>query len=201
MDSDLYTALTGIPVTSANQAAITAAIRKTKAILENLLGYSLSDQSGASDRDFPYYQADTNKLIDPCTAVHSVKVIKNGDVLETLDSDEYTVITNRGIKKYFKVHQCPICHQTLCACDNPLYEYRVNADWCFADGALPDDLAGVWADMVTYYSDPKILVKSETLGTHSYSQEVPDPYESDPANQQILRRYAGARGELGILPV
>lgn len=201
MDSNLYTALTGIAVTAANSAAITAAIRKTKAILETLLGYSLSDQSGATDRIFPYVREDKYKHIDPCTAVHAVTIVKNGVDLDVLTTDEYTVVTNRGLIKHLAIHICTVCSRSVCACSNPLYEYKVNADYAFVDNALPDDLAGVWADMVTYYADPKLGIRSETLGTHSYSKFDKDVIENDPASQAIIRRYAGPRGTLGILPL
>lgn len=75
----------------------------------------------------------------------------------------------------------------------------VDADWLNCNN-MPNDLAYLWADMVTYYSSEDISVtgnlKSESVNGHSYSYDkavAPDQLE---ANMKLIAQYAGPNGSL-----
>lgn len=208
MDSEKYTELTGITVNSSNEARINAAITRTQAILENLLGYTLDEDQRDTNyldgvtpefayRLFPYNKKDKYKHIDPATQIYTIKILKNGQVEDTLEDDEYSIVNDRGIVKYFVMHNLPCGCVEICYCTNPNYQFAVDAEYVFASDAIPNDLLSIWADMVTYYADFKRDVKSETLGSHSYTKfggQSLKP-EEDVANRRIIARYAGPRGQ------
>ncbi len=85
----------------------------------------------------------------------------------------------------------------------------VDADWI---DCYPDDLMYLWADMVTYYSNPNYSllgnIKSESVDGHSWSvgsagggKGGDTPPELNPMNRQILSRYAGPYGSIARNPV
>lgn len=218
-----YTALTGIPVTSANLAMVTAQIARSRRLLEAMLGYSLDDPNdnqyvelGKTQSDcpcpedvdlddllpadavvyayrlFPYNRKDSYLYIDPATAVHKVKLVKDGVTYRTLDVSDYRLNWKNGVVKYLEQSKC-WCLCVDCVCEN--VQLAVDADW-LGKTDYPDDLLGVWADMVTYYSDPKYNIKSETLGPHSYNKFDGTAPQDMSAGSIILKKYAGPNGSL-----
>lgn len=224
-----YTALTGIPVTSSNTTMITAQISRTQYLLEALLGWSLSSPNtnqytelGKTQSDCPcpddvdeddlepadavvyayrlfsYNPDDRFLSIDPATAVHKVKLVKDGVTYRTLDASDYRLQWKNGLVKYLDQTKC-WCLCFDCGCDN--VQLAVDADWIGKTPAgIPADLLGVWADMVTYYSDLKNNIKSETLGPHSYSKFSDSPPQSMDAGSLIIKKYAGPNGTINQVP-
>lgn len=235
MDIEKYQTLTGITVADSEQALIKASIRKTKSILENLLGYSLSkseandnqyEEKGKSAADclfgndidednllpadsvtgayrlFSYNNADEFFMTDPFTRLYKVKLVfikpgedPNGVTIKTFDDDDIRVHMKQGFSKY--IQRCEDCF-CLCACDDCI-QIAIDADWMF-EGCLPDELLYVWCDMVTYESDCKKDIKSESLGTHSYTKfDRKDPQFFD-SNIAVIKKYAGPNGSVGQIP-
>jgi hypothetical protein len=151
-------------------------------------------------RLFRYDSNDKFLMIDPCEAVNKVKLVKDGITLKTLELDEYRLQTINGITKSLEV--CPDCWcnvNSCCCCK--CVQLAVDADWLWEDASdIPADLLDVWAEMVTYYANDKKDIKSESLGTHSYSRELTVP-ENLPNNLAILQKYAGGNGSLSQLKV
>lgn len=208
-----YSELIGISVTSSNQARIVAALDRTQAILEDLLGYPLDpDQRVVNHltgvvptfayRIFPFREKDTYHHVDPSTEIHAIKILKNGVVEDTLEAAEWTAIKDRGIIRYFTFNESELLQYSwypfvkIGFCNDGEWQLAVDAEYIFADDALPNDLLSVWFDMISYYSDPKKEIKSETLGSHSYTRATPQLPESLSQNMAILRRYAGPRGSI-----
>lgn len=219
MTIEEYQTITGLTVT--DEARVTAEITKTQRMLEVMLGYTLDpelvddnqyteigktsttcpcpdvdvDELLAADavvgayRLFPYRKGEKIISIDPASEVHKVKLVKDGVTFKTFETDDYRLHTINGITKY--IEECENC--CWCTCNSECYctQLTVDADWL----ELSDDLLQVWADMVTYYSDPKKDIKSETLGTHSYSKFATRP-ENETFNLAILNKYVGANGSL-----
>ena len=75
----------------------------------------------------------------------------------------------------------------------------VDANWLWTD-ELPEDLQYVIADMATYYADPARNVRSENVGTRSYTKNDTSAPQDYAANAVMLARYAGARGSLTHRP-
>lgn len=225
-----YTALTGIPVTAANTAMITAQINRSRLLLEALLGYSLDDpdanqyiELGKTKSEMPcpddvdmddldpaddvvyayrlysYHKDDTYLAIDPCTAVHAVKLVKDGVTYKTLDPDDYRLQWKNGLVKFLAQDNCWCWCEAGCleCCEN--VQLAVDADWLGkTPPGYPEDILGLWADMVTYYSNPKNGIKSETLGPHSYTRfDNTSPQDMD-SGSVMLKKYVGPNGSLFI---
>lgn len=226
MDLSTYEELTGLTVETTDETRVIAQIDRTQSILEALLGYSLDtsiagenryseigktkeecdcDTPDEEDLDapdavvsayrlFPYNKHDHYLSIDPATSVNAVKLVRNGITFKTID--DFKVNYRQGFIKFIE--------QIRCWC---LYDYcsqvqlAVDAVWMGSEidyniSPLPNDLLNIWADMVTFYSDPKWNIKSETLGTHSYSKFTTDPPEILLINLSILKKYAGPNGTI-----
>ena len=218
-----YETLTGITVPVASQARVTAQIARTQAILESILGYSLDpaiasdnqyDELGISTTDcpcetptdlnpaepvqfayrlFPYNTKDSILSIDPALSINQVKLVRNGITFKTID--DWHGISKNGFIKYLQQIEC------WCSCcqDCEAVQLAVDAVWIGAevdynDVVLPADLQGVWADMITYYSCPKTNIKSETLGSHSYTRFADEKPETVLFNQSIIKKYVGPNG-------
>lgn len=215
-----FSDLTGIKLTNANKARFLGAMVRANSILEDLLGFSLDPDERETNqldtgtpptfanRIFPLRRYDQYHHIDPSSAVYAVYLLRNNAVDQTFNTDEWSARYTRGIYKYLTINRflnLPAFYNTyfldtFFQVINSQYDnfaLLVDAQWLFdpANG-LPDDLMGVWCEMVTYYADNKRQIKSETLGTHSYSkfqQETPEEIE---ANRRILQKYAGPRGTI-----
>lgn len=144
-------------------------------------------------RMFSWNPKDKYIAIDPATAVHKIKLVKDGVTFRTLDPDQYRIDYKQGIVKF--IERCDewcFCQTLDCYCT----QLAVDADWLW-DGtpALPDDLAQVWAEMTTFYAVPDVKrkLKSETLGSHSYTLTNTPPEKED-NNMAVIKKYAGPNG-------
>lgn len=226
MNIEEYQHLTGITVNSANEVRVNAMIDKAQRILESMLGFTLDstlvddnfyNETGRTNdncpcsvyinegsllapdevvyayRLFPYNWKDKYLLIDPATEVHAVKLVKGNVTYSTLDEDDYRVHSQRGIIK--SIERC----DTWCGCGDvygcTCVQLAVDADWLWPDD-LPADLLAIWADIATYYSDTTKDIKSQTLGTHSYTFRDKSIPENDESVIKVLRKYAGPLGTL-----
>lgn len=224
MTLEQYQILTGTTVSAANTAIVTAQLARTQAILETMLGFTLTpaerntnlytelgkttNECGCSNIDednllpadsvtyayrmYDYNEKDRYLFVDPMTAVHKVKLVKDGVTVKTFTTDEYTVnFDQNGLAKFIDVN----CKECLCVCIcKQCVQLAVDATWAFE--TIPDDLLYVWADMVTYYADCKTDVKSETLGTHSYTKFDRREAEFLPHNLAVIKKYAGPYGSV-----
>lgn len=144
-------------------------------------------------RLYSYDKRDKYLHIDPCTAIHKVKLVKDGITFRTFETYEFmTKPELDGIIKYLEV--CDDCCTCSSNCENCV-QLAVDATWLWDDeDDIPEDLKLVWADMVTFYADRKRNIKSETLGPHSYSRFDKQPPESEPQNMAVIQKYAGPLG-------
>ncbi len=164
----------------------------------NDLELSAADEVQGSYRLFPYNKADKFFFVDPFTKVYKVKLVfvksgnePNGITHKVFDDGKIRMHKEGVITKY--IERCPEC-LCSCACDNCV-QLAVDAEW-LNEECLPDDLLYIWADMVTYYTDCKRNIKSETLGPHSYTKETVVEPENVPESIAILTKYAGPNGSI-----
>lgn len=222
MDISDYESIKGITVPTADRTRVSAEIVHTQRILEGMLGFTLDsslidtnqymeigktpadcpcpetvDVDALDDPDsvtfayrmFNYNKKDTLISIDPCSAIHAFKLVFNNITFKTFDSDEYREHTENEIIKYLeKCDNCCFCSCEICIC----VQVAVDATWLWA--TLPDDLDQVWAEMVTFYSDLKTNIKSETMGPHSYTKFNDKPPEKEDHNMAVIQKYVGASG-------
>lgn len=194
---------------------------KTTENLYNELGKSQSECACPSDaveanladadavqgayRLFDYNRLDQYIHIDPFKEIYKVKLVyikqgsDNGGVtIKTFSDSQIRVDIGRdGIGKYLEL--CREC-QCDCNCSNCV-QIAVDADWLWCDqGEIPTDLLNVFADMVTYYSNPKKDIKSENITTHSYTRFDNVAPEAEPSNLAVIKRYAGPNGSATVTP-
>lgn len=234
MNIDKYQELTGTTVAESDQATTLAHIRRSRTILENMLGYSLlkskasvnqyeekgkastdciyngiisdyddvvltdPDTLNASYRLFRFNKTDEFLSVDPFTKLYTVKLVfvkageePNGVTHKTFTSGQVRVHRTGDVTKY--IERCKECFCT-CECWNCL-QLAVEADW-LNEECLPDDLLYIWSDMVTYYTDCKRDIKSETLGPHSYTKNTILKPEELPESIKIIKKYAGPFGSV-----
>jgi hypothetical protein len=154
-------------------------------------------------RMFPYNTLDQFLHVDPFTKLHAVKLVfvkqgasGDGVTLRTFNDERVRVHQGRdGIAKYIELCRDCFCD---CGCDGCV-QLAVDADWLW-EGELPNDLLYVLADMVTYYSDQKRNVKSESITTHSYTKFDRVAPETEPQNLAVIQRYAGPLGSATVMP-
>lgn len=230
-----FEALTGTTVT--NEALVTAQIARTQRMLEDMLGYTLDpemsednhyteigktsltcpcpdvDMENLQDPDevvgayriFNYNRKEKLISIDPASAIHAVKLVKDGITFKTFEADEYRSHIKHGFIKY--IEECENCCWCTCIGDCYCTQLAVDADWLWPDD-LPSDLLDVWADLITWFSDPKSDIKSETLGSHSYTkfsgnqgQNFLQVFPQDLSyNMKIIQKYVGANGSARRIP-
>lgn len=222
MTIEEYESIKGITVPTADRTRVSAEIIHTQRILEGLLGFTLDsslintnqymevgkttvdcpcpdtvdvDALDAADsvvfayRMFDYNRKDTIISIDPCSAVHALKLVFNNITFKTFETDEYREHSEHGFIKYLEdCENCCFCKCEICRC----VQIAVDATWLWA--TLPDDLDQVWAEMVTFYSDLKTNIKSETMGPHSYTKFNDTPPEKEDHNMAVIKKYEGANG-------
>jgi len=236
-----YEQLTGLKVSSARNAIVTAAINRSQAILETMLGFTLdpekvetnlynelgksrsecscpsvntdnlddADEVVGSYRLFMYDPNDKYFHVDPFVKLHKVKLVwvrpgdsednPQGVTIKTFDADDIRVeLGHAGWAKY--IEHCLDC---LCVCDcKNCVQLAVDADWAWDDSEnIPQDLLYLWADMVTYYSNPKKDIKSESITTHSYTKFDNTAPQDEPHNLAVIRKYAGQHGSAVVMPV
>jgi hypothetical protein len=145
-------------------------------------------------RLFPYHKDDEYLSIDPATQIHAVKLVNGNVTYRTFDPSEYVVDRKNGLIRFLR--KLPKCwYRCDCECNCNALQLAVDADWLWPE-EIPLDLQLALADIATYYSNPKKGVKSETLGTHSYSLFS----DIDPVTTQgilsVVKKYAGPNGSI-----
>jgi len=118
-------------------------------------------------------------------------LVKDDVTYKTLEDYEYRADVKRGVITFLEQSN------TWCSCvsDNCNFvQLAVDAAWI--GNPIPPELEQVWAEMVTYYSDTKRGLKSETMGPHSYSRFEKLSPERENHNHATIKRYAGPNGSL-----
>lgn len=156
-------------------------------------------------RLFPYNTLDPYLHIDPFKKINKVKLVflrqgenVNGVTLKTFtDSQVRLDIGRDGIGKYLE-----ICRDCMCECScTDCIQLAVDADWLWCDSDdIPLDLLYILSDMVTFYSNPKKDIKSESITTHSYTRFENKAPEMEPSNLSIIKGYAGPFGTVTVMP-
>jgi len=222
MTIEQYQTLSGLTVPANKTAFILANISRVSTAIEGILGFTLDtsrvnanqyNEDGKtaiecptsvnldnlqdpdpiiySYRVYNYNKSDKFYSIDPCTEIHAVKLVNGNVTYKTLDADEYRVNYENGVIK--SLERC--CN--WCGCECACAQLAVDATWQWADeDDIPSELLYVIADMVTYLSDSRRDIKSQTLGSHSYTtRDGFDPILEKSWNT-TLSKYAGPYGSL-----
>lgn len=174
---------------------------------------AIEDEANLDDPDevvgayrlFSFNTLDQFLHIDPFSRINKVKLVyvkpgagDNGITLRTFDDDRVRVNIGRdGIGKYLE-----LCRDCFCECScSDCVQLAVDADWLWSeDDGLPLDLLYVWADMVTWYTNPKKDIKSESITTHSYTKFDRVTPETEPQNLAVIKKYAGPHGSATVMP-
>lgn len=165
-----------------------------------------ADEVIGAYRLFNYNKKDKFFHIDPASNIYNVKLVYikqstggsdiSGITLKTFDTDTINLhINNNGFINY--IEHCISC---LCECDCDCVQLAVDADWLW-EKDIPNDLLYVWSDMVTFYSDKKNNIKSESIDSHSYTKGDIKAPETEPHNIAILKKYAGPKGSITVQPL
>lgn len=161
------------------------------------------DEVEGSYRLFPYNEHDEFLPVDPYTKIYKVKLVRiktggdeNGITIRTFTDDQVSEYSKGGFSKYIKRCQTCFC---LCDCTNCV-QLAVDAEWV-NESCLPEELNMLWADMGAYYADCKKDLKSETLGSHSYTKFDKGAPELWIQNISIIKKYAGPNGTVNREPV
>ena len=216
MNLDEYEELTGKRVADNQRAVITAHLDRAQILLEEALGFPLDPEVASENlyteegvgayRLYPYNNLDKFWHVDPFTAVHGVKLIKIDEVTD-LEVDEFRAPVGRGgWGKYIERIYPGRYWDFNRTCNTAGWQIAVDADWLGAgtedDGELiPIELKLVIADLATHYGDANRNIRSESLGTRSYSKFEPKAPLEDSATKAVLGRYAGPHGTAGRMPV
>lgn len=225
MDIKKYTQLTGKTVSSSEEATFNATIRRTKAMLETLLGFTLKPQNlynelGKSRLDCACLNVDTSTLlpadeaegiyklfsynnldryfhVDPFKQVYKVKLVYVQN-----DGEFVTIKTFNNAKAQYGrdgignyIEKCLEC---LCDCScEDCVQLAVDADWL---DCYPDDIMYLWCDMIDYQLDCSKGLKSESIEGHSWTKADTRAPEELPHNVLLLKRYAGPYGSVAVMP-
>lgn len=158
---------------------------------------------------FPYYPEDANYFIDPCTAVHTVKIVKvvSSDAQQfmtvwKLSPDDWDQKTNIGYQVSRKptiqwVEICKAPQSLPCKCEDAksCYMLAIDGDWI---KELPDDLKYLLADLILFdMQHPARLsatstyaIKSESVDGHSVTYDT-TTINTDGANseEEVIEPY------------
>jgi len=149
-------------------------------------------------RIFPYNKNDKYLYIDPATSINKIKLVRNGITLKEIESDYYSIRYKNGIINYIEVVKC-WCEE-FCGCECDSVQLAIDAVWVGAgdynEDTIPTDLLYVWADLVKDYTNTNRDIRSETLGTHSYTKDLDYKSELKDNHITVLKKYAGPNGEL-----
>jgi hypothetical protein len=164
-------------------------------------------------RLYSYNALDEYLHIDPFYEIFKVKLVRfdGADGITVKEFTEFTPIYKEDWGKYIEVcDDCCFC--TLCEDCTDCLQLAVDADWAFpntADStigdssvggtvtAIPDDLLYVWCDLTDYLVGGKENIKSESIGSHSYTKFDKDSSPLDKLeNKQVLAKYAGPKGSM-----
>jgi hypothetical protein len=145
-------------------------------------------------RVFEYNKDDKYFPIDPATEIHAVKLVIGNVTVKTLvEFEDYTLSQENGLIRYLEKVEC-WCSD-LCCSQN--VQLSVDAEWVWQDeDDIPEELLYLMCDMVTYYSDSKNNIKSETLGPHSYTKFDNTSPELQNKNVVIINKYSGPHSTL-----
>lgn len=154
-------------------------------------------------RLYSYNISDKYWHVDPFTKINKVKLvyIKQGASPSGVTVRTFADVDIRSLQgrdNWSKYIEYTPAEFWLCRYDHHV-QVAVDAVWGFE--TIPDDLKYVWADMVTYSSDLKKNIKSESILTHSYTKFDRVAAELEPANHAVLSRYAGPHGTLSKVHV
>lgn len=143
-------------------------------------------------RLFDFNNKDHYLAIDPCSSVSAVKLVKDGVTYKTFTTAQYRAHAKQGFIKYLERVECWCTCSYIC--ENHM-QLAVDANWLWQDTeSIPNDLLDLWVDMVEFYLDGSTNIKSETLGSHSYTKfENRPPYELE-INKKIIAKYIGGNG-------
>lgn len=146
-------------------------------------------------RIFDYNKNDKYLAIDPATSINSVKLVIGDVTVKTLvEFEDYTVNYENGLIRYLEKVEC-LCSQLCCCTEN--VQLAVDAEWVWQDeDDIPTELLYLLCDMVTYYSDIKNNIKSESLGPHSYTKFDNVSPELQSKNVVIINKYSGPHSTL-----
>lgn len=136
-------------------------------------------------RQFRWDEDDQYIPIDPATAIHAVKLVKDDVTVHTFNPQHYRVQWTNGpttYSRYIELRPNSIITKWLLFLWAPLpevafgMEHRfvevvVDADWGFAN-SLPLQLQRVWAEQIAYELDLKRDIKSENMLGHSVSKDA-----------------------------
>lgn len=238
MNLDKYRELTGLTVSASKEARTTAAIQRTKVVLEAMLGFSLKpknlytekgkvqfegylpidDLTDLLDPDeeegvyklFPYNETDRFFHVDPFNNVYKVKLVmpvNDGEFITVTELDNVVAQYQRdGIGKYieryygwFTWRWYETWRMRYATTEGGL-QLAVEADWITC---LPNDIMYLWADMITFYANPRLDIASESVDGHSWSKskESLQAPEGLKVNRTLLARYAGPYGSINRNPV
>lgn len=237
MDLEKYKELTGIDVPTSKEATVKANIRRTKAMLENMLGYSLKPKNLYSEKGkvqfegylpiedlttilppdeeegvyklFHYNENDRYFHVDPFKNVYKVKLVmpvNDNEFITVVDLDNVVALKERnGIGRFIERHYewftwawYATWRLSWKEASSAGLQIAVEADWidCYSD-----DIMYLWADMITYQSDPSAKIKSESVDGHSWSKADTKAPEEEPSNLKALSKYAGPYGSVARNPV
>ena len=227
MTLEEYETLTGTTVSASNQAVVEAQLNRVKAILETLLGYTLTpddvlenlyNELGISPLECSCSSVDVDNLNPADEVEYAYRLYRYNHKDKYLFVDPFTEINKVKLVKdgvtikvldpdEYRVQYgrdgigkyIEVCDGCFCVCDcDDCVQLAVDANWVFE--TIPDDLLYVWADMVTFYADCKQDVRSESIGAHSYTKFDKTPPETIPTNKAVLVKYAGPWGSLTKTP-
>lgn len=169
-----------------------------------------------SYRLFPYNKDDVFLHVDPFTKINKVKLVyvrtgdtPNGVTIREFNVEDSTgsniVTVNYGRGDWAKYLRQTWLNECICSCDECVL-LAVDAEWLWeAEDVdhqdIPEDLLYVWTDMITYYSNPKKGVKSESITSHSYTLSDSVAPELEPINVSVLKKYAGPYGSVSAMPI
>jgi len=154
-------------------------------------------------RQFRWAEDERKLFIDPATAIHAVKLVKDNVTVHVFDPQHYRFDKRNGpttYGKYIELRPNSIITKWLLFLWAPLpevmfgMEHRfcqlvVDADWGFEGGKLPTPLMRVWAEQIAYEMDLKRDITSENMLGHSYGKKQRDT----PVTKYLstLQMYAG----------
>jgi hypothetical protein len=169
------------------------------------------DEPDAVYRLFSGPHADNLAIqIDPCTQVLGGKLVHGSVTVHTFEATQLSLIAGAGFGRLVNVsgdYPYQYWYRPAYRGCNHL-QLAVNAKWIGAqwtedssESGLPPELEVVWAELVTWLSDPARNVRSESRGTRSYTKSESKSPLDDSAMKAILARYAGPTGTAGRLPI
>jgi hypothetical protein len=170
---------------------------------ENLLP---ADTVHGAYRVFDYNPLDVVQILDPfdvSTGPYAVKLVRGRVTVRTFETSEYALTSRKGgLGGGLQLLQ----PTWVCSCGRNCLQLAIDADWDWMtddDGEqnIPNDLLGVWADMVTFYGDDKRNIRSQTVLSHSWNKFDNRAPEAEDYNRAVIKAYAGPRGSVMRMPV